>query len=620
MSIIAGIIRFDGAPLDRAMLAAIATRMGSRAPEGVHSNAASNIGLLFGKTGAGCEDAAQPIVDADTGIAIVFDGRLDNRDELTASLGVRSSTSDARLTLDAFLKWRHEAASHLLGDFAFAIWESPERRLTLVRDPSGVRPLCYRTGDSWLAFASAVDLLAIIPPAPSPNPGMIGEFLTAFIANTHETVFEGVERVPPAHQLIATEKQQSLSRFWSPDPSCEVRYRRDEEYEEHLRTLMSDAITKRLRGERRVGVLLSGGVDSSSVTALAARTGIEVETFSISVPGVNDERDFFDSVATHLGVTAHRIDAVVPAPHQFRDEIARDLEVQSFPHAPTLNRVRQAARDRGIRVLLSGMGGDDWLGTGSWAMADLFNTGRWIALASRLHHESKADDFSGWRPTLQSIVWPLLSTETRRRIRHRLGFDRPAPWIEPRFANDIRLDDRLARRKPAVAFRSFEQQEIWQEGTSGTLIHAIETTTRGVSWYGIDHRHPFFDRRIVEFGLALPPEQRWRGGAAKHLLRRTMAPHLPDKITRRVTNPSANHALAQAIAAESRIDEVEQWTAVRRAWVRGPVLRKMYSEMQSLYERGDRGYGRPAWILWNVLATSLWLDAVAGVRDPAGVV
>jgi asparagine synthase (glutamine-hydrolysing) len=617
MSIIAGIVRFDDAPIERAVIATIASRIGSRAPDGLESATSSQAAFVFGKTGTGCEDAAQPIDHHDAGITMVFDGRLDNREELIAALGVRASIGDAQLALAAFMAWRHDAAARLLGDFAFAAWESRDRRLTLARDPSGIRPLCYRTGDSWIAFASAVDLLAVIPPAPSPNAGMVGEFLTAFIASTRETVFEGIKRVPPAHQLIASEQRRSLERFWLPDFSKEIRYRRDEDYEEHLRSLLEDSIACRLRGEGRVGVLLSGGVDSSAVTSLAAKRAIDIETFSISVPGSSDEREFFDAVTSHLAVTAHRIEAALPTHHQFRAEIARDLEVQSFPHAPTLNRVRDAVRDRGIRVLLTGMGGDDWLGTSLWAMADLFSSGRWLAVTSRLRQESNAEDFPGWRLAIQSVVWPLLSVDARRAIRERFGFNRPASWIDRPFAARIRLDERLARAKPDAAFRSFEQQDIWQEGTSGTLVHAIESATRGVSWYGIDHRHPFFDRRIVEFGLALPPDQRWRGGAAKHLLRRAVAPHLPEQITRRLTNPSANHALAQAIAAESRIEDVAQWNAVRRGWVRRDELTRMYAEMQSLHARGDRAYGRPAWIVWNVLATSLWLDAAT---NPAAVV
>ena len=623
MSVIAGIVRFDGAPVDTAAVDRMAARIGARAPDGVTIASADAAVFVAGRLAsvAGSEAESMVAIDRAAGVWLIFDGRLDNRGELAAALKAAADESDAELALLAFVTWGPAAPAHFLGDFAFAAWEPAERRLTLARDTAGVRMLMYREGPGWIAFASAVDLLAVIPPVPAPNEGMLAEHLTAFIVHTRETVFRDIWRVPPAHRLVATARHHALQRYWQPEPDRVLADATDEEYEEHLRAVLTDAIAARLRANGPAGVMLSGGVDSSAVTAIAAglqrANGVAataIESFSISIGGAGDERAFFEAVTSQYGIAAHRLETALPRRGQFREEAARDLEVPAFPHAPTLDRLRALARDRGVRVLLTGMGGDDWLGASQWAMADLLTRGRWIALASRLREEAAADDFPGWTLALHAATWPWLPAPARRTVRRVLGRERNASWIEPAFASRVSLADRVARRPPPLRFPTFEQEDLWQEGTGGTLVHAIESAGRGVAHAGIDHWHPYFDRRVIEFGLALPADQRWRHGRAKDLLRRAMAPLLPATVVGRATNPSADHVLAQAIAAESTADEIGTWAVVRRGWAKAAELQRLYAEADALYRAGRREYARPAWIVWNALATSLWLDAAGDVK------
>ena len=623
MSLIAGLVRFDGAPVDRSWIDRIAGRIGARAPDGVTITCLESACFIEGRLDVVAGSERRPIleVDQDDRVSFLFDGRLDNRADLAAALDADPRLTDVQLAARAFRKWGADAGLHLLGDLAFAIWEPAERRLTLIRDTAGVRMLMVREGPGWIAFASAIDVLAVIPPAPSINEGMLAEHLSAFIANTSETVFLGIHRVPPGHRLVVTDRAQNLRRYWQPDPGRSLAYRRDEEYEEHLRSLLREAVGARMRTSAAVGVMLSGGVDSSAVTALGAdlcRTqsvpAAGLEAFSISVDGHTDERAYFEAVTKSHGVVSHRLGASLPCRGQFRDETARDLEVQVFPHAPTLDRLRVLARDRGVRALLTGNGGDDWLGPSSWAMADHLARGAFGALATRLREETRSEDFPGWRLTLHAIAWPWLPDVGRRLVRRASGRERPASWIEPAFAARVALQDRVARRRPALRFPTFEQDDIWYEGTSGTLVHAIESASRGVAHFGLDHWHPYFDRRVVEFGLALPANQRWRDGRAKDLLRRATAPWLPAAVVGRVTNPSADHALAQAIAAETTADDIRHWAIVRRGWARAAELQRLHGEADARYRAGRRDYAGPAWIVWNALATSLWLDAVENLK------
>ena len=619
MSAIAGMVHLDGAPIDPATVTRMAARLGARAPDGISVWCEGSAALIHGQLTVTpeSEHERQPLADAASGLVISFDGRLDNRSDLIDALDIDPEAGDAALTLRAYRRWGDTAVEHLLGDFAFAIWDSAERRLVCGRDTAGVRTLFYRLGRGWIAWASAIDILAAgVDALPAPNEGMVGEYLTGVVTDKRETLFQDIYRVPPAHVLVASDRGHAVRGYWSPDPHRAIRYARDEEYAEHLADLMRTVVASRLRTRRPVGVMLSGGVDSSSVLGIAtelSRSGAvpcaAVEAFSISVPGPKDERPFFEQVTAKWRVPAHQIVAALPTPRQFREEIVRDLDVQTFPHAPTLDRLRTLVRDRGARVLLTGMGADDWLGWSTGAYADLLKRGRVVELGRRLRYERASEDFAGWRSSLRSAAWPLVPPRVKGVVRYALRRRRPPAWLDPDFAKRIHLADRLARHRVASTFPTVEQDEIWHDGASGMMVHSIETATRSISRFGLEHWHPFFDRRVIEFGLALPSEQRWRDGRPKDLLRRAMAPYLPEAVANRLTNPSAEHALVQAIDAEAGPRPFEDLPTERLGWTRGPEVRAMYSKMQALYQTGTPTYGLTAWRLWLVLAMNLWLGA-----------
>jgi len=617
VSLIAGIVRWDGAPLDPAVIRRMSERFGSRAPEGASTWCHGSAALIHGSLRVTPEQEVQPVVDTRAALAGVFDGRLDNRAELMDALELDAETGDATLVLRAHQKWGEGAVERLLGDFAFCVWEHERRRLLCVRDHMGARPLLYREGRGWLAWASALDVLAAgIDPMPPPNEGMVGEYLAGIITDKRETLFRDIYRVPPAHVLSAADGAIQLRRYWTPDPTRTIRYKQDREYEDHLAELMGSVVRARLRTHQPVGVMLSGGVDSSSVTGIAATLlhqrsipAAGVETFSISVPGPDDERPFFEQVVERWRLPAHHLTATLPRAGQFREEISQDLEVQTFPHAPTLDPMRALARDRGIRVMLTGMGGDDWLGSSRRAYADLLKRGRVVALARRLHEERGAEGFPGWEATAHAAVWPFVPAPVQRAVRRLLRRDPCPAWIDPAFAARISLPDRLAKHRVDIPFATHEQYDLWHEGASGMMVYSYETATRSSARFGVQHWHPYLDRRIVEFGLALPADQRWRAGRDKDLLRRAMASYLPPAVADRRTNPHADHVFVQAIDAEGGLDAFDASALARLGWVHLPALHRLNADLRERYRTGAP-YGFQGWVLWQALAMSLWMDAI----------
>ncbi len=622
MSAIAGVVHLDGRPIDRERLQRIADALHHRAPDGTSIWRDGCAGLVHGRLIATPEAARerQPLGDPGTGLAMTFDGRLDNRAELLRALDIASSEGreigDAELTLRAYRAWGEASVERLLGDFAFAIWDAPRRTLFCARDVMGIRPFCYRVDRETITFATDIGVLAACAgEMPSPNEGMAAEYLACAITSKRETLFQGIFRLPPAHVLVATSRGIVVRRYWQPNPNREIRYNRNEDYAEHLAALVRDGVAARLRTRGPVGIMLSGGVDSSSVTGVAVHlrragavpcTGIEA--FSMSMPGPKDERAFFEQVVDWWKLPGHRFDARLPRPGQFRDEIARDFDIQTYPHGPTLDPLHAAVRDRGARILLTGVGGDEWLGTSPWAYADLLRSGRLGAFVRRVREDAALEDFVGWRGAAKSAIWPLVPSPAKRLVSR--AYRRVPDWIDPAFAARIDLEARLRQRDGELPFPSAEQFTTLHEGTNGSAVHSLEMFDRSGARFGVEHWHPFLDRRIVEFGLAMPADQRWRDGRAKHLLRRAMAPHLPPAIAERVYSPDAAHALVQAIDAEGGALRFDALRTERLGWINGPRVRARHQRLTALYHAGDTRYPAVAWTLWLVLAMEMWLDVV----------
>ena len=624
MSAIAGLVHLDGRPCDPAAVQKLADALAYRAPGGTSIWTEGSAGLVHGLIVTTPESATerQPVVDAGAGLAITFDGRLDNRADLSRLLDVaivdRGAIGDAELILRAYRVFGDAVVDHLLGDFSFAIWETPRRRLFCARDAMGVKPFCYRVDRHSIAWASDIGVLAAAAgPIPAPNEGMVGEYLAGVITDKRETLFRDILRLPPAHLLTADARGIAVRAYWRPDPQRELRYRRDEEYVEQLSELAHSAVAARLRTRRTVGVMLSGGVDSSAVTGIATqlwREGVVpcagLETFSISVPGPDDERPFFDQVADRWQLPAHCTTVRPPTKGQFRDEIARHLDVLTYANAPAMDPLCKRAQQRGVDVLLTGIGADEWLGSGSAAYADLLKQGRLGALARRWRCEASLKDFMGWRAAAKAAVWPLVPALAQHAIKRALRRGRPPAWLDPDFAARIDLAGRLARHDDGLRFPSLEQTETWHEGTSGSAVHSAEMFDRAGARFGIEHWHPFQDRRIVEFGLALPAEQRWRDGREKDLFRRAMAPHVPPAIASRLLSPGASGAFVEAIVAEGGPAPFDDMAAERLGWVRGPLVRELYQRMTHLYHSGDARYPPMAWTLWLILSIEMWLQVV----------
>ena len=491
-----------------------------------------------------------PIVSRSTGQVLVADVRLDNRDELQGLLNLPAAEaremSDAAFLLAALERWKEEALAHLVGDFAFAHWDPRERRLLLARDFAGQRPLHFHLGSGFFAFSSMPKGLHALEEVPR-EPDV--EAATRFLALMPETVgssyFKDVRTLPPAHFCVVTPGGISTHRHWNP-PRTELRLPRAADYQEALRESFDRAVAARLRGaDGKVASHLSGGLDSSTVTATAARLvgeGGRVCAFT-AVP----REGYSDPVARgHLideGPAAAALAAMHPRIEHILirsggqsplDGLERNFFLYERPVLNLCNGVwwdaiSNAARDRGLRVLLTGQRGNMGFSyTGMHLLPELLAQGRLLKLAGLLRSlPGRGVSFRGAvaqtiGPFLPRSLWAAIS---RLRGRHEKISDYSA--INPKAAQ------RLQQQAEAAGLHFSYPPRRDPFGSRLWMLDRVDLGNYTKGWlggWGLDVRDPTSDRRLIELCLSIPTEEYLRGGQPRALARAAFADRLPPQI------------------------------------------------------------------------------------------
>lgn len=597
MSAVAGCCWFDDRPAcaDDLRASTAAARHRARAP--FRFLCAGPVALAYA---ADSPDSCQPFRDACTRTTVVVDGRIDNLDQVADALGT-TERSTCSVVLAAWRRWGVDAGSHLLGDFVIVLSDEPGRRLVCIRAPMGQRPLFYGAGPRGVAFGSEVQqVVRHAAIRTDVNEAMIAEYLTGEPATVTDTLWRGVHRLPPAHALEICAGGVRVQRYWDFDPEARVRYARSGEYAEHFRDLFTRAVECRLADAEVAGVFLSGGIDSSSVAGVAqsiaaARARAPIHAYSLAFPGRPcDETVYSQAVVDKWRLPATRVDAAPPSRDDLVHQSRQYLDIPAYPNSLTADPLRVRAASAGVRVLLTGFGGDDYF-TGDVSPLELLRDGRVIA----------------WS---RAMVSPLLSDRACGLLRPVFGARRVRrPWIPAAFAARIDLEGRL-RPPAALPFPTREQQQIYRAVNSLVQVLGDEMEDRAAHAAGVAQRHPFYDRRVAEFGLALPASQRSSGGEIKVVIRRALGDDLPPLVASRTSLADKAEFSSTYVEALEALGGRQVFARLRSedaGWVDGRVIRQMYEDMIQLYSRGADAYIALTGPLWAVAALELWLDAAS---------
>lgn len=621
MSAIFGLVRLDGGRLDGRALEAMRTAVAGHGGDGGGIWAGAGIGLGQQLKAVTPEDLSedQPVVSHDGLRVLVSDGRVDNRPELSAELGLGSARAvpDSAFILAAYERWGEECARHLVGSFSFAVWDAVPRRLLVARSPFGARPVFFHRAAGFLAFAPMVRALFAIPGVPRRLClQSVADCMILVPLQPEASLYGDIRSLEPGHMLTVDGDGRCLMRaFWRPEPECTLRLRCDQEYVEAFTETFDRAVADQLRSSSPVGVMMSGGLDSTSVAAtaapllaergerLAAFTGAPREGFRM--PGAPewlvDEGAMAGTVAARYG----NIDlSIFRAEGQFfLDGLDRFFDAAELPFEAAPNRIwyegiLAAAEQRGIRVLLTGKCGN-W--TISWPGADLvrslIDSGRWI----RAWREARALNPGGRPPAVAATLLrtglkarlPWQASVTIARLRNRddplLTADEwwaPVSPINPGFAIQQQVAERsrardcdnwLRRGFSTPAARRLRLMELQRDTGINGGYSAL---------YGTDIRDPTADSRVAEFCLSLPEDQYRRDGVSRWLIRRAMADRLPGEIlTSRRRGVQAADSYERLADARARVFEelaaLEQ-NETARAALDLPRMRRLADRIDQL--------------------------------------
>ena len=553
-------------------------------------------------------------------LSLWCDLRLDNRAELIESLGgllEGRQPGDGELVLAAYLRWGEACPERLLGDFAFAIWDARRRRLLLARDPLGVKPLHYSRVGSLLCFASDASQV-LQHPAVSRRLDEIavGDYLAGCFSDPGRTFFRDVRRLAPAHRLVATAAGDRAERFWDLDPEARTVYRREEEYAERFRELFSAAVAARLpdRGPA-VGVLMSGGLDSGSVAGMARQLlpagsspALFAGSFVFDRLRQCDEREHIRKVAAHLDLEVEAVPAerfpVFGDPEAYQPQ----LESPFLAWEGCFREMLRRARARGARVLLTGHGGDDLMAGSARVYADRIRRGDLRALLTVLRHAASRRGARRW--ILYHYLARPLFPGFADRLLLRLSGRQPGPglpeWIDPGFARRTGLAERLEAAQPR-RFRELARQALYDHFREASWDQVVHWYDRNAVGFGIEVRHPFLDRRLVEYLFSIPADRLFEAGRSKPLLRDAAAGLLPESVRLRPDKTKLGPFLDAGMREQRH--RIEPLLAAPLAadlgYVDGDRMRAAYRRYQQ--DEPDEGLRT----LWYALTLEVWLRKYA---------
>jgi asparagine synthase (glutamine-hydrolysing) len=626
MSGIYGLLRLDGQSIAPAALDGMAAALAHRGPDG-------NGIWHEGHVGLGCQsmkvtpesiDTRQPESDG-LGACVVFDGRIDNRDELRTRLQV-TSNSDTALLLTLYRRYGQNFAGELNGDYALALYDTRERRLLLARDVVGTRPVYYSRSGALLAFASEIKaLLTALPGRPKPNVqylavNLLGGMPPSDAGFTH---FKDVISLQPGHTLVCEQgKEPRTFQHSDFEVEKEIRFKRDEDYIEAFREHFFTAVKRRIRSKYPVVVSVSGGLDSSSIFCVAKKLLEEDSSLTPQLIGIThsapegssaDERTYVAAIERDYHV---KIDAV---PVEFSGMLAGLEYTVSTYEAPWADiqwqngkQMLDRALATGARSFVGGYWGDQMMFESAY-LADL---ARGLRIPTLMQHVRELPKWMGgnraWllkgaarqavKSFIPEMVRPLIMAYRRRTA----PMNRDRPWFTQWFRNEGRKHWPIYRPRKR-RFISQSAKVRYQDANAKYYVQAMEIFTKSGARKGMEFLIPFLDRDLIQYLIQIPGEKTAPSGVHRGMLRLAMQGILPEEIASRRTKGSFTSIENQIV--RQNYDEISKFFASndllsREGYVDGEVLKSTLADLpQAVPEYGCR----LTWDLADLLAFNEWV-------------
>ncbi len=537
MSGIVGIVNLDGAPVDRDLLARMTDFVAFRGPDTqqFRTHTSAGLGHTMLRTTLEAETEIQPL-SFDGEVWLTADARIDARQELVSKLETklqRSITSeripnDAELILYAFEAWNEECVKHLIGDFAFAIWDGRARRLFCARDHFGVKPFFYARTSHKFLFSNTLNALRLDEEVSDDlNEVAIGDYLLFGVnQDLSTTTFRDIFRLPGAHSLTVSDGSVTVRRYWTPTTEKQISFSDSESFVEQFTELLSDAIEDRLR-TNRVAVSMSGGLDSTAIAAIT-RDLLQPDSILHAYTVVykklipDQEHYYSRAAAEHIGIPITHVNADKYS--LFDEQFAGDLDQpEPFLLSPLTGQFNDLLRlcAHCSRVALTGWDGDAFMNEPPNA--------HFTSAAKNLKLKDLAAGMSWYVWTQRGLPPVGFRTRLKRVFGKQVESFYPA-WIEESFAQRINLRERWKHSSQRDTDYSETRPSATHALSSAVWASLFEGYDAGATRLHLEMRHPLIDLRLVEYLLAIPAVP-WC--VNKHILRLAMKDQLPGSVLNR---------------------------------------------------------------------------------------
>jgi asparagine synthase (glutamine-hydrolysing) len=621
MSGIAGIVHFDGQPVERLQIGTMTTAMKHRGPDGVGhwQNRNVALGQCQMRTTSAFSGDSQPLMNDDGLAVLVIDGRIDNRkalrERLLKSGAFLRTTSDAELVMRAYEAWGTDCVDQMQGDFALALWDAGKKQLFCARDRLGNKPFYYYWNGRSFAFASDVHALLALPWLETRfNEGMPVEYLTMEWLSRDETFWTGIMRLPAANTMMVNERGSTSSEYWTPDPWLKLPCSSENDYVDHYRDLLTQIVSEMSTSDHPVACEVSGGLDSSAIFSVAEDLRKKgqlpapgIDGYVLNFEGVPDadELAYARAVGAFHARTIHEVEPTHKPLTWFRETAQQYGCFPGYPNGIMGLGIRERARLAGSRVLLVGVGGDEWIDGCRTYYAEAIRDGEWREFKNSLAADISAHGMGRtlWWMLRRNTV-PALPESVKnvlRALRPRTrsqGVDVEA-WLS------VSMRQLLVERREKYSMPRLQSYARLGQVSQFAQLHAPysvlarESEERLAALIGMELRRPFWDARLVQFAFATPDWIKVRGNTGKSMHRKAMAGLLPDVVLQRHSKADFMNTfrvywpeLRQAVNDIARAHEPHG----------SPVVP---GKVSKLYEQGSLGhaYGWPEWLLWGLFGS-----------------
>lgn len=547
MSAITGIFYRDGRTVKPDLIEKMNGKLSHRGPDGsavwVDGPVALGHQMLWTTTESLREKL--PFDDEKTGLVITADARIDNRKDLSEELDIedKEDISDSYFILKSYEKWGEKCPEYLLGDFAFAIWDENDEKLFCARDHMGVKPFYYYLNDNMFVFGTEIKALFGVPGVPYElNELKLAMYLTINTLDRVLTFYEDILRLIPAYCLTITHNGTKIENYWELDPESQILMDSDEEYALKFREIFTEAVQCRLRSAYPIGFELSGGLDSSSVVCMAReiiekkKLKLNLSTFSYvfdDFPEV-DERYYINKVLDSFGINHHFIYGDNISTLKNMDTILWQQEQPFYtPNMSIIWNLRRKMNEKNIRVLLSGDGGDELVSQSTGYLNELAVTMHWKKLFTEIYEMSKHRNINLYKLFFIHFIFPLIPEQFKKIITYKRKkdmFTKDGTFIlNQEFINRLGGEKYLKDLK----WQSFDVANSTKKRNYLTLTsdqYVLDMNDKLSSSVSIEHRYPYYDKRLIEFCFALPNEMKFKFGWNRFIQRVAMNNILPFEI------------------------------------------------------------------------------------------